>query len=85
MSLSSIHGNNVLKDFPPSDSYAVYSFTRKMHEVKKRRSARPQAEWTSAGSEDTDSEEEPEGEMNSFQDLQLGSMAPLVRHEDDSS
>ena len=56
-----------------------------MHEVKKRRSARPQAEGTSAGSENTDSEEEPEGEVNSFQDLQLGSMAPLVRHEDDSS
>lgn len=56
-----------------------------MHEVKKRRSARPQAEGTSAGSEDIDSEEEPEGEMNSFQDLQLGSMAPLVRREDDSS
>jgi hypothetical protein len=31
--------------------------------------------------EDTEPEDEPEGEMDNFQDLQLGSTTPVVRHE----
>jgi hypothetical protein len=33
-------------------------------------------------SEDTEAEEGHEGEMDNFQDLQLGSMTPVVRRED---
>lgn len=36
-------------------------------------------------SEDTEPEEECKGEMDNFQDLQLGSIMPVVRHEVNSS
>lgn len=56
-----------------------------MHDsVKKERHAHHRAEGVNTDSEDTDSGEESKGEMNNFQDLQLGSMTPLVRREDNS-
>ena len=54
----------------------MHSFTRKMHRrVKEERRAR-----RIAGGKNADSEgAEPEGEMNDFQELQLGSLSPVVR------
>jgi len=66
--------------FSRSDSHKVHSFTRKMHDNVKRESrARHRAEGNNADSEDA--EEEFKGEMDNFQDLQLGSITPVVRHE----
>lgn len=56
-----------------------------MHDaVKKERRERRKAEGMNTDSEDTDPEEGPKGEMNNFQDLQLGSITPLVCFEDNS-
>ena len=66
------------------DSHAVHSFTRKMHgSVRSDRRAHHKAR-KNAGSKDSELEEETNGEMDNFQDLQLGSITPVVRHEDDS-
>ena len=65
--------------FSCSGSNEVHSFTRKMHRrVKKQRRARR------IGRGNVDPEDEPEGEMDNFQELQLGSLSPVVRCEDDS-
>lgn len=54
-----------------------------MHEaVRRERRARRKAEGENTDSEDTDPEEVFKGEMNNFQDLQLGSIMPLVRRGD---
>jgi len=56
-----------------------------MHDNVKRESrARHRAEGKNTDSEDTEPEEESKGEMDNFQDLQLGSITPVVRHEDNS-
>ena len=51
-----------------------------MHDHIQRESrARRKSDWKEA--EDTETEEELKDEMNHFQDLQLGSTTPVVRHE----
>lgn len=56
-----------------------------MHDaVKRERRARRRAEGGNTDSEDTESDEEFKGEMDNFQDLQLGSMTPIVRRENNS-
>lgn len=67
-----------------SDSHAMHSFTRKMHDAERERHARRKADGKNTDSEDTEPEEECRGEMNNFQDLQLGSITPVVRHQDNS-
>ena len=53
-----------------------------MHDnVRWMRRARRKA-GKNAGSEDSEPEEESKGEMDNFQDLQLGSITPVVRRED---
>ena len=53
-----------------------------MHgQVQKERRARRKGDGNKTDSEDTEPEEEFKGEMNNFQDLQLGSTMPVVRHE----
>jgi len=55
---------------------------RQMHgHVQRGSLARRKGDGKEADSEDTESEEEPEGEMNDFQDLQLESTTPVVCHE----
>lgn len=50
-----------------------------MHKVvREDKRARRRANWGYTDSEDTDSEE-GEGEMDNFQNLQLGSLSPVVR------
>ena len=49
--------------------------------VQKESHARRKGDGKQTDSEDTEPEEEPRGEMNNFQDLQLGSTMPVVRHE----
>ena len=62
-------------------SNEVHSFTRKMHRrVKKERRARRIANGKNVDPEDA----EPEGEMDNFQELQLGSLSPVVRCEGNS-
>ena len=60
----------------------MYSFTRDMHRRVKERRARRIADGEKAGREDAEPEEGSEGEMDNFQDLQLGSLSPIVRCED---
>ena len=56
-----------------------------MHgQVQRESRARRKGDGKKTDSEDTESEEEPKGEMDNFQDLQLGSRMPVVRHEVDS-
>lgn len=56
-----------------------------MHSAVQRESrARRKAEGKITDSEDTDPEED-KGEMDNFQDLQLGSITPVVRLGDNSS
>ena len=56
-----------------------------MHDaVERERRARRIAGGMNTGSEDSDWEEEFVGEMNTFQDLELGSMTPVVRREGNS-
>ena len=57
----------------------------RMHDdVKRKRRAYHEAQGVNTDSDNTDPGEEYRGEMNNFQDLQLGSMTPLVRREDNS-
>jgi len=52
-----------------------------MHDYAQKESrARRKGDGKKTDSEDTESEEERK-EMNNFQDLQLGSTIPVVRHE----
>ena len=58
----------------------------KMHanvrkERRERRRADRKAKGMDTDSEGTGSDEGHKGEMHNFQDLQLGSMTPLVRRE----
>ena len=67
----------------------MHSFTREMHAIVRKgrrlqRRADRKAKGMDTDSEDTGSDEGPNGEMHNFQDLQLGSMAPLVRRDDHS-
>lgn len=58
-------------------NHEVYSFTRGMHSsVQRRRSARRKARGKNRNPEGTEPEED-KGEMDNFQDLQLGSLTPL--------
>ena len=50
--------------------------------VKKERQACHEADRKNGGSEDADPGGGFVGEMNNFQDLQLGSITPVVRCED---
>jgi len=53
-----------------------------MHgQVQRESRARRKGDGNKTDSEDTEPEEEFKGEMNNFQDLQLGSTIPVVRHE----
>ena len=53
-----------------------------MHGYVQRESrARRKGDRKKTDSENTESEEEPRGEMDNFQDLLLGSTTPVVRHE----
>ena len=62
------------------NSHAVHSFTTRMHgRVREERRARRKGEGHT-DSEDTEPEEN-KGEMDNFQDLQLGSITPLVCHK----
>jgi len=65
------------------DSHAVHSFTREMHNKVKRESHARREANGHADFEDVELGEESKGEMNNFQDLQLGSITPVVRDEDD--
>jgi len=59
--------------FSCSCSHEVHSFTRNMHRrVKKQRRAH-------RGKNVDPEDAEPEGEMDNFQELQLGSLSPVVR------
>jgi len=49
--------------------------------VQRESCARGKGDGKEADSVDTELEKEPKGEMNNFQDLQLGSTTPIVRHE----
>jgi len=49
--------------------------------VQRESHARYKGDGKEADFEDIEPEEEPEDEMNNFQDLQLGSTTPVVRHE----
>ena len=64
----------------------MHSFTRQMHANirRERRRAARRAKGMDTDSEDTGSDEGPNGEMHNFQDLQLGSITPLVRRDDNS-
>ena len=54
----------------------------KMHgRVQKERRDRRKGDEKKTDSEDTEPEEEFKGEMDNFQDLQLGSRTPVVRRE----
>ena len=55
-----------------------------MHNNVRRGRARRKADGKNTDSEDTDPEEEFKGEMDNFQDLQLGSIMPVVSHETNS-
>jgi hypothetical protein len=56
-----------------------------MHDADKReRRARRKADRKAADSEDTETEEEPQDEMDGFQDIQLGSITPVVCGKDRS-
>ena len=55
----------------------------KMHDAVKREKRARKAEGMNTDSDTTDPGEEIEGEMNNFQDIQLGSMTPLVRRGGD--
>jgi ribosome assembly protein YihI (activator of Der GTPase) len=55
-----------------------------MHAVRRESHARRKADGNVTGSEDTEVEERSKGEMDNFQDLQLGSMTPVVCHKDNS-
>lgn len=56
-----------------------------MHDnVKKESRARRRAEGKNPDPEDAEPEDGSKGEMDNFQELQLGSLSPLVRFEDDS-
>ena len=67
--------------FPYPNSHAVHSFTRRMHgRVQEESRARRRGE-AHTDSEETDPEQDRKGEMDNFQDLQLGSITPLVRHQ----
>jgi len=60
----------------------MHSFTIRMHgQVQRESRARRKGDGNKTDSEDTEPEEEFKGEMNNFQDLQLGSTIPVVRHE----
>ena len=50
--------------------------------VKEESHTRHEADRKNAGSEDAEPEGGSVGEMNNFQDLQLGSITPVVRRED---
>ena len=52
-----------------------------VRERRERRRADREAKGMDADSEDTGSDEGSDGEKDNFQDLQLGSMTPLVRRE----
>ena len=54
----------------------------KMHDAVKRGKHAHKAEGMNTDSDTTDPDEEIEGEMNNFRDIQLGSMVPLVRGGD---
>ena len=57
-----------------------------MHDSAKRESrARRKAGANITDSEDTEVEEKPKHEMDNFQDLQLGSITPVVRRKDNST
>ena len=66
--------------FSRFDSHEMHSFTMKMHGAARAKHLRRKDEkiTDSEGS----AEEEDKGEMDNFQDLQLGSITPLVRHGD---
>ena len=57
----------------------MHSFTKKMHDSVKKESRARRAEGKNGDPEDAD-----KGEMDNFQELQLGSLSPVVRFEDDS-
>jgi len=65
--------------FSCSGSHKVHSFTRDMHRRVKERRARRIADRKNADREDAEPEEGSKGEMDNFQDLQLGSLSPVVR------
>ena len=52
--------------------------------VKEERRAHRIADGKNADPADAEPEEGSKGEMDNFQDLQLGSLSPVVRCEDDS-
>ena len=55
-----------------------------MHDhFQKQSRARRKGDGKKTDSEDIELEEESMGEMNNFQNLQLGSTIPVVRHEID--
>jgi len=59
-------------------SHRVHSFTMGMHgHVQRESRARRRGDGNKTDSDDTEPEEEPKGEMNNFQDLQLGSITPV--------
>ncbi|KAF9652770.1 peptidase C14 [Thelephora ganbajun] len=58
-------------------NHAMYSFTMKMHDAEREKHARRKAGRKDTDSEDIKSEEESRGEMDNFQDLQLGSITPV--------
>ena len=78
-------GTRLLNVFSCSDSHKVHSFTRKMHAARRESHARRKADGNITDSEDTEVEEKPKHEMDNFQDLQLGSITPVVRRKDNSS
>ena len=55
------------------------------HRYQMESHARHRGGGGNTGSENTESEEESKKEMDNFQDLQLGSITPVVRHEDNPS
>jgi hypothetical protein len=65
--------------FSPFFSHSVHSFTMKMHNaVQQDRRTLRKARGKNLNHEDAEPEED-KGEMDNFQDLQLGSITPVVR------
>lgn len=63
----------------------MHSFTMKMHgRVQRESRARRKGDGKNMDSEGVNPEGEFKGEMDNFQELQLGSITPVVRHEDNS-
>jgi len=59
-------------------NHAMHSFTREMHRrVQIESRARRKGDGKNTYFEDTEPEEESRGEMNNFQDIQLGSLTPV--------